>query len=142
MVVETEEDKAKFQLMLNNLAEWSADWQMLFNADKCHVIHTGKKNPAFVYDWGGEQLEATEEEKDVGVIISKSLKPSLQCARAAKKANLARWLGQFPTETSTPSQSSTRFMSVHTCSTVYLLGLPSLLEIRNYWRMCNAELSK
>jgi hypothetical protein len=93
MVVETEEDKAKFQIMLNNLAEWSADWQMLFNADKCHVIHTGKKNPAFVYDWGGEQLEATEEEKDVGVIISKSLKPSLQCARAAKKANQV--LGQM-----------------------------------------------
>ena len=67
MVVETEEDRAKFQSMLNNLAEWSTDWQMLFNADKCHVIHSGKKNPAFVY--GEEQLKVTEMEKDVGVMI-------------------------------------------------------------------------
>ena len=32
-------------------------------------------------------LEASNEEKDVGVIVSRSLKPSIQCARAAKKAN-------------------------------------------------------
>ena len=93
MVVETEEDRAKFQTMLNNLAEWSTDWQMLFNADKCHVIHSGKKNQAFVYDWGEEHLEVTEVEKDVGVMISRILKPSLQCAAAAKKANQV--LGQM-----------------------------------------------
>ena len=63
MVVETQEDRAKFQAMLDSLAQWSADWQMLFNVDKCHVMHVGKKNPEFVYDWGGGQLEATEEEK-------------------------------------------------------------------------------
>ena len=66
---------------------------MLFNADKCHVIHTGKKNPAFVYDWGEGHLETSEEEKDVGVMVSKTLKPSLQCAQAAKKANQV--LGQM-----------------------------------------------
>ena len=60
---------------------------MLFNVDKCHVIHAGKKNQEYVYDWGAGHLETSEEEKDVGVVISKTLKPSLQCARAAKKAN-------------------------------------------------------
>ena len=79
--------------MLDNLSKWSEDWQMLFNVDKCHVIHVGKKNPEFVYNWGGGHLEVSEEEKDVGVIIAKSLKPSLQCARAAKKANQV--LGQM-----------------------------------------------
>ena len=44
-------------------------------------------NLEYKYDWGAGQLEASEEEKDVGVLISKTLKPSLQCARAAKKAN-------------------------------------------------------
>ena len=69
MIVETQEDRKKFQTMLDSLAEWSTEWQMLFNADKCHVIHAGKKNPEFVYDWDEGHLEATEEEKDVGVII-------------------------------------------------------------------------
>ena len=59
-----------------------------------HYLTPGRrKNPEFVYDWGGGQLEATDEEKDVGVIITKTLKPSLQCARAAKKANQV--LGQM-----------------------------------------------
>lgn len=92
-VVKTQEDREKFQAMLDNLAKWSSDWQMLFNVDKCHVLHIGKKNPEFEYNWGAGQLEVTEEEKDVGVMIAKSLKPSLQSARAAMKANQV--LGQM-----------------------------------------------
>ena len=37
MVVENEEDRKRFQQMLDNLADWSSDWQMAFNTDKCHV---------------------------------------------------------------------------------------------------------
>ena len=55
---------------------------MLFNMDKCHVIHAGKKNPMFQYTWGGGQLEVTEAEKDVGVMVTSNLKPSVQCAKA------------------------------------------------------------
>ena len=42
---------------------------------------------------GGQILEETTEEKDVGVIISNTLKPSAHCAKAAKKANQV--LGQM-----------------------------------------------
>ena len=66
---------------------------MLFNMDKCHVIHAGKQNPKYSYQWGGGDLVVTEEEKDVGVMVTSNLKPSIQCARAAKKANLV--LGQL-----------------------------------------------
>ena len=38
-------------------------------------------------------LEVTEAEKDVGVMITSNLKPSVQCARVAKKANSV--LGQL-----------------------------------------------
>jgi ribonuclease P/MRP protein subunit RPP40 len=66
---------------------------MLFNMDKCHVIHAGKKNPECGYKWGGSDLVVTEAEKDVGVMITSNLKPKVQCAKAAKKANMV--LGQL-----------------------------------------------
>ena len=66
---------------------------MLFNMDKCYVIHSGRGNPQFGYLWGGGDLAVTEEEKDVGVMVTSSLKPSVQCARASKKANMV--LGQL-----------------------------------------------
>ena len=66
---------------------------MLFNMDKCHVIHAVKKNPNFDYTWWGSGLLVSESEKDVGVMITSNLKPSVQCARAAKKANMV--LGQL-----------------------------------------------
>ena len=93
MVVDNEEDRERLQAMLDCLDEWSSDWQMLFKTDKCHVIHAGRNNAQYCYRWGGDKLEAASEEKDVGVIISKNLKPSLQCARAAMKANQV--LGQM-----------------------------------------------
>ena len=68
-------------------------WQMAFNTDKCHVLHTGKKNTEHNYRWGQGFLAKANEEKDVGVIISSSLKPSLQCAKAASRANQV--LGQM-----------------------------------------------
>ena len=77
------------------------------------------KNPEFVYDWGEGHLEATEEEKDVGVIISKTLKPSLQCARAAKKANQV--LGQMAR--SITYRNKLNFIRLYK---VYVRALPGL----------------
>ena len=93
MVVESEEQRKRFQAMLDNLEEWSSLWQMDFNTDKCHVLHVGKKNAEYSYKWGGGHLEQANEEKDVGVLISRTLKPSLQCAKAASIANQV--LGQM-----------------------------------------------
>ena len=42
---------------------------------------------------GGRVLETVEHEKDVGVMVHQSLKPSMQCARAAGRANAI--LGQL-----------------------------------------------
>ena len=93
MVVETEEDKNRFQAMLSNLMKWSERWQMLFNMEKCHVLHAGRHNHQFDYEWGGGVLEVAKAEKDVGVMVTSDLKPSVQCAKVAKKANLV--LGQL-----------------------------------------------
>jgi hypothetical protein len=60
---------------------------MQYNVDKCYMLHVGKNNRRHEYQLGGVTLESSKYEKDVGVIINDDLKPSLQCARAATKAN-------------------------------------------------------
>ena len=66
---------------------------MLFNSAKCHVLHLGPRNREQEYIMSGEILEAVESEKDVGILIHKTLKPSLQCTKAATRANQV--LGQL-----------------------------------------------
>ena len=90
--VDSKEDCEVMQVILNYLTDWADKWQMTFNADKCKVIHFGKNNPRQKYTMGGHApagvvLEQVSFEKDVGVLISEDLKPSLQCNAAAKKAN-------------------------------------------------------
>lgn len=92
-VVDSKEDLVAFQDMLNKLENWSQEWQLLFNRSKCKVMHFGKKNPKQQYTMGGHLLEPSKQEKDLGVLIDDSLKPSAQCAKAASKANLV--LGQL-----------------------------------------------
>jgi len=64
---------------------------MLFNANKCKVVHIGYNNSHADYYMCGNNLEAVEEERDLGVIASKDLKWEKQCSQAVKKAN--RMLG-------------------------------------------------
>ena len=50
-------------------------------------MHLGKKNVKEKYTMEGSLLESTAAEKDIGVMIQESLKPSLHCAKTAAKAN-------------------------------------------------------
>ena len=55
-------------------------------------MHFGRTNPGYDYCMGGYApagtvLQVVNEEKDIGVMVSDTLKPSAQCAKAAKKAN-------------------------------------------------------
>jgi hypothetical protein len=72
---------------LHRLCEWSSEWLMLFNYDKCKVMHFGYKNLAEDYSMDGKILQVTESERDLGVIIQKDLKVSQQCSKVVKTAN-------------------------------------------------------
>jgi len=85
--VVTEEDAFIIREDLRRLYEWAKDWQMLFNVGKCSAMHMGKGNKKFKYNIGGVTLRASEEERDLGVIMHCSAKPSRQCVEAAKRAN-------------------------------------------------------
>jgi len=53
---------------------WSVDWQMLFNTDKCKVVHFGYKNTTADYLIGDVNIKSGKEEKDFGIIIHQTLK--------------------------------------------------------------------
>ena len=60
---------------------------MKFNVQKCNILHYGLRNPNHQYSMNGVPLTAVEQEKDIGVILSNNMKPSVHCAAIAKKAN-------------------------------------------------------
>ena len=88
-----DDDAIQLQKSLDNLYEWSCEWQMLFNFDKCHVLHFGSTNPRNTYTINGHELLHVEEEKDLGVLINSSATPSRQVHAAAMKGNQV--LGQL-----------------------------------------------
>jgi len=73
------------------LIEWSKQWLLAFNTDKCKVMHFGHEVPTVHTMSDGintTQLQAITTEKDFGVNITKDLKPTEQCIglQAAEKA--------------------------------------------------------
>ena len=69
--------------------EWSKQWLLAFNTDKCKVMHIGHELPtAYTMSDGKSvtQLQTITVEIDLGVYITCDLKPTEQCIQAAKKA--------------------------------------------------------
>ena len=77
----------ELQRDLDTAVEWAHTWQMQFNTNKCKVMHMGHRNERAIYNMGNHRLEEVEEEKDLGVLIHRTLSVSNNCAMAVKKAN-------------------------------------------------------
>ena len=80
-------DKQILQEDLDRLQEWSDKWLLKFNSTKCKVMNFGSRSAKYTYSMGGAQLANSEQERDLGVLVVSSLKPSTQVCRAAASAN-------------------------------------------------------
>ena len=80
-----ENDSNKMEIDLHNLEKWSKQWQLPFNAKKCKVMHVGSKNPNREYKLNDMFLDASDHEKDLGVIMDDKLKFRTQAARGCNK---------------------------------------------------------
>ncbi len=85
--IEGEKDRKILQDTLDGLFEWAERWGMKFNLGKCKIMHVGRNNPGYKYFMGGVELAEVEEERDVGVVIHKNLKPTAQCLKASNTAS-------------------------------------------------------
>ena len=80
-------DADALQTAIKHLEIWADKWQMSFNASKCSIIHFGNNNPGYTYYMYDQALESAHEEKDVGVVVNRDLKPSTHVRKSANTAN-------------------------------------------------------
>ncbi len=85
--VSTLDSITQLQTDISNLCKLSTDWQMLFNASKCSVVHLGHNNTRASYSMNNTNLKTSTQERDLGVIICDDLKSSVNCVESVKKAN-------------------------------------------------------
>ena len=84
------EDSLKLQSDLTLLKDWSENWLLRFNPDKCKVLTLGKfQNIRHTHRYSlcGKELEHVFEEKDLGVTVDSDLKFEEHISTVVKKAN-------------------------------------------------------
>ena len=81
-----EESQQRLQEDMDKLVNWSEDWLLKFDKEKCKHLHLGKGN-AKTFTIEGREITKTTEEKDLGVTIDQHLKFQTHIGLQVKKAN-------------------------------------------------------
>jgi hypothetical protein len=85
---------------------------MEFNVKKCEVMHMGHNNMEQEYYMNGHKLEVTEEERDIGVLVTRtsSLPASAKRRQGRPRLYSPKYPEPFTTGTETSSFASTSSM--------------------------------
>lgn len=91
---DSDRDRQALQRDIDELARWAEKWQLRFNVEKCKIMHLGgarngqQKYEMVRLDNGARmELQGTAEERDLGVWMSNTGKPSSHVAHVVSKAN-------------------------------------------------------
>ena len=88
--IKNNSDYLNLQNAIDKLYQWSQEWLLQFNKNKCKVLHLGKNNPHYDYYIGDadNKIKITEtlSEKDLGVYIDPLLTFESHIFEAVKKA--------------------------------------------------------
>ena len=68
------DDIMELQEDMNKLVEWAKKWQISFMVGKCSVMHIRHNNMHSNYNMSNQQLPTTDQQRDLGIIITKDLK--------------------------------------------------------------------
>ena len=87
--IKSDHDHQILQEDLHNLTKWASDWQMDFNASKCHLLRITNKRKPFqsTYSANSEVLAKVPQCDYLGVRCSESLRWGAHCSKVAAKAN-------------------------------------------------------
>ncbi|BHF73635.1 hypothetical protein SprV_0401671700 [Sparganum proliferum] len=87
-VIRTADDEQHLQVNLTRIQEWSNDWLLPFNEKKCSILRVGRaRSPNYMaYYLNDMPLHEVDSQKDLGVWITTSPKPSPYCTKVAKSA--------------------------------------------------------
>ena len=79
---------------------------MKFNKAKCKALHLGQGNSKHRCRLGGEWLESSPEEKDLGMLVDERFNMSWQCVLAAQKGCIKRSMSSRSREVILPLYSA------------------------------------
>ena len=72
--VDTLNDIRSMRRTLDKVVAWANMWDTDFSVNKCGVMHIGKINLEFHYQMNDGWVKSVDEERELGVLMSKDLK--------------------------------------------------------------------
>ena len=76
------------QLALDALVQWSDTWQLPISINKCCLLNVCKNSHGIVVSIGGSTLPVVTHTRDLGIIVSSDISPSLHVTDIVSKAHM------------------------------------------------------